>query len=737
VAPKLAQKGFSSMTDCLKRRSRLFSILPILVIVAMALSFSALSGAPPPDPPAPTELTLEASDDGRRVQLHEAEVLVISLESNPSTGYGWELDQAQLSIESLPVLRQTGSEYQARQVLDSSAAEPAQPLLGAPMTQVLRFEAVRAGETSLNLVYRRPWEDVPPLDSFSLEVEAVGSYGDAAPTITETDESSNLPAAPAPADLGDEGSLGLPEAFNWCDQGACTSVKNQSSCGSCWAFATVGILESNILIHDSLSRNLSEQYLLSCNTDGYNCTRGGDFAHDYHEWKYVSGEPDAGAVYETDFPYTARDDPCNPPHTHYEKIDDWDYVGNAWSVPPVADIKQAILDHGPVAVAMCIGDAFRNYHGGNVFETDECGSLNHAVILVGWDDNQGANGVWYLRNSWGAGWGESGYMRIGYGVSSVGYRANYVVYYPACYDLDTVVTPVGAGTVVADPLPNCEGGGYEPDTIVELTANANPGWQFFAWFGDASGSDNPIDVTMDSDKSIRAQFLCDECGVEAHVPLAMNGTSGAPPGWNTILNEGFEGSFPGPWELVDNQSGYGQYYWGKRNCRAFEGSYSGWAVGGGADGSSLACGSDYPDHAESWMSYGPFSLQGATAADLQFKLWLDSESRHDYVYWVASMDGADYYGQAVCGYTGGWADIVMDLADVYEIGSLLGEPEVWIAFVFQTNEDTHYPEGVYVDNVVLRKYLSATGEPAPPTTTSCTTCGTQLTAEPAALTRQR
>jgi predicted secreted protein len=723
------------MRDGWKRRRRLFALLPIVVIVALALSSSALSGAPPQEPPAPTEITLDAGDNGRRVQLQEGDALIISLESNPSTGYGWELDQAQLSIESLPVLRQTGSEYQARQVLGSSAADAGQPLLGAPMTQVLRFEAVRAGETSLHLVYRRPWEDVPPLDSFSLEVEAVGSFGDPGPIATETDESANLPAAQAPAALGDEGLLGgLPSAFNWCDQGACTSVKNQSTCGSCWAFSTVGVLESNILIYDSLSKNLSEQYLLSCNTNGWDCG-GGLFAHDYHEWKVPPGEPDAGAVYEVDFPYTARDDPCNPPHTHHEKIADWDYVGNAWSVPSVADIKQAIVDHGPVAVAMCIGDAFRNYPG-EIFTTNECGSVNHAVILVGWDDTQGPNGVWYLRNSWGAGWGENGYMRIGYGVSNVGYSANYVVY-RSCYDLVTQVNPAGAGSVAVDLPPNCGGVGYDPDTVVELTANANPGWKFLTWLGDASGSDNPINVTMDSDKTIEALFICDDCGVEAYVPLAMNGSSGAPAGWTTILSEGFEGSFPGSWELVDNQQGYGQYFWGKRNCRAFQGSYGGWAVGGGADGSSLVCGNDYPNYAESWMIYGPFSLVGASAAELRFKLWLNSESGHDYVYWVASIDGADYYGQAVCGYSGGWADVLMDLADVYEIGSLLGEPEVWIAFVFQTDGNTHYPEGTYVDNVVLRKYLSATGESPPASeTTSCTTCGTQLTAEPAVMTRE-
>jgi C1A family cysteine protease len=77
---------------------------------------------------------------------------------------------------------------------------------------------------------------------------------------------------------------GLPEAFDWRSFGGCTVVKNQASCGSCWAFATVGPLECNIRIRDGVTVDLSEQWLVSCNRDGWDCG-GGFFAHDYHEWK--------------------------------------------------------------------------------------------------------------------------------------------------------------------------------------------------------------------------------------------------------------------------------------------------------------------------------------------------------------------------------------------------------------------------------------------------------------------
>lgn len=225
---------------------------------------------------------------------------------------------------------------------------------------------------------------------------------------------------------GIKGRRGLPVSWNWCDQGKCTSVRNQGGCGACWAFATVGPLESNILIKSVVHRDLSEQYLVSCNTDYWDCG-GGWWAHNYHEDKLGSMETEAGAVPEIEFPYAASNAPCGGPYTHPWKIDNWGYVGNDVSVPPVDAIKQAIMDYGPVAVGLCAGSAFHGYSGG-VFNIHESGEVNHGVVLVGWDDNQGTSGVWFLRNSWGSGWGEAGYMRIEYGTSQIGYSANFIVY---------------------------------------------------------------------------------------------------------------------------------------------------------------------------------------------------------------------------------------------------------------------------------------------------------------------
>ncbi len=217
----------------------------------------------------------------------------------------------------------------------------------------------------------------------------------------------------------------LPAAFSWCDSGGCTPIKNQGSCGSCWAFSTVGALECNIKIKDKVTVDLSEQWLVSCNSDGWGCG-GGWYAHDYHQWK---ADPcgGTGAVLETNFPYVASDVSCSCPYPHDYLIEDWAFVGSSYGVPPVDNIKQAILDYGPVSVSVYANSAMQAYTGG-IFNGCATGQINHGVVLVGWDDNQGTAGVWIMRNSWSTGWGEGGYMRIPYGCSSIGYAACYVVY---------------------------------------------------------------------------------------------------------------------------------------------------------------------------------------------------------------------------------------------------------------------------------------------------------------------
>ncbi len=392
-------------------------LLSLWLLTVSLLAFSEGTAQSRPFLSQGRELAITESADGGSVELRDGQILAITLRANPSTGYSWQVERADESI-----LREVGEpEFQA----DSR-------LLGAPGVLTLRFQARTPGITELRLVYRRPWENAEPAQTFSLQIQTVGPIPSAElhPEATlgpDAEPEGNGAGTPEQETADTTVSQVLPTAFNWCSQGGCTPVRNQGNCGSCWAFATVGPLESQIRLNDGLSKDLAEQYLLSCNVDGYDCD-GGWWAHDYHAWKTPPLEPGAGAVYEADFAYTANDAvACNPPHAHHEKILSWAFVGPVSGVPPVAELKQAIFDHGPVAAAVCVNDAFRRY-GSGVFTGPGCDDVNHGIVLVGWDDTRGAGGAWRLRNSWGSAWGEGGYMWIAYGVSRAGYGANYVSY---------------------------------------------------------------------------------------------------------------------------------------------------------------------------------------------------------------------------------------------------------------------------------------------------------------------
>ncbi len=90
-----------------------------------------------------------------------------------------------------------------------------------------------------------------------------------------------------------------------------------------------------------------------------------------------------------------------------------------------------------------------------------------------------------------------------------------------------------------------------------------------------------------------------------------------------VMSQNFEGAWPASgWSLSDQSSNDGgEFLWGKRNCRPRTGSYGGWSVGGGAQGSALACSANYPNHANTWAEYGPFNLSNATSASLTFYFW--------------------------------------------------------------------------------------------------------------------
>ena len=217
----------------------------------------------------------------------------------------------------------------------------------------------------------------------------------------------------------------LPAQWDWREHNGVTSVKNQGWCGSCWAFGTIGPMESAILIHDKVEVDLSEQWLVSCNKNHWGCN-GGWYADDYLQYK-TDRFNGSGAVLEKNFPYNASDLPCNGPYHHSYHLDSWKFVGVGSGVPKTDSIKQAIYTYGPISCAVAVNHAWGAYTGG-VFNNNTPAGINHCVTLVGWNDSLGDHGCWILKNSWGPDWGDHGFMEIEYGCCQIGYAACYVVY---------------------------------------------------------------------------------------------------------------------------------------------------------------------------------------------------------------------------------------------------------------------------------------------------------------------
>jgi len=173
-------------------------------------------------------------------------------------------------------------------------------------------------------------------------------------------------------------------------------------------------------------------------------------------------------------------------------------------------------------------------------------------------------------------------------------------------------------------------------------------------------------------------------------------------GWTSLLFEDFEGDFPGTaWSL------YGDPTWGDRGYRKYAGEFSGYAVGGGDHGVQPP--GPYPNDVNSWMVAGPFDLTDATDAQVLFHSWLDTEYRsedgHDDFMIYASVDGENWWGDYWYGdWTGadgcnGWCSDAFGLTDVYSLGNLCGQPEVWIALGFISDSTSSNNEGVYVDDI--------------------------------------
>lgn len=191
-------------------------------------------------------------------------------------------------------------------------------------------------------------------------------------------------------------------------------------------------------------------------------------------------------------------------------------------------------------------------------------------------------------------------------------------------------------------------------------------------------------------------------------------------GWVTLLDDGFEGAFPGEWQVIGTGFFGSSILWAPSECRAFEGTHSAWALGGGSVGQLYSCGSAYPSGLSHAMVYGPVSLADATAALLRVRAWVHTASASDVLFVGASINAMNWGGWQLFDGPPPWVQVTLDFADVPTLGNMLGESQVWIIVVFQSQGYTVTTEGAYVDNVLWVKCTAPS-------------CGAVGTTEPVAL----
>jgi len=206
----------------------------------------------------------------------------------------------------------------------------------------------------------------------------------------------------------------LPASVDWRDAGIITAVKNQGMCGSCWTFGTAENIESYWANKTGQLTDLSEQQILDCTPNPNDCGGTGGCGGGTAEIAYEQILKQGGLATEWTYPYQSyygsayqcRYSPSNTPP--FAKLTGF--------VKLPSNVLDPVMNHlatvGPLVINVD-ASAWSEYESG-VF--DGCNQVNpdidHVVQLVGYGTTSSGETYWLVRNSWSAGWGENGYIRL-------------------------------------------------------------------------------------------------------------------------------------------------------------------------------------------------------------------------------------------------------------------------------------------------------------------------------------
>merc|ERR1712031_100928 len=193
------------------------------------------------------------------------------------------------------------------------------------------------------------------------------------------------------------------------DASVVNPVKDQGQCGSCWAFSAVGTVESAYALAAGKLGSYAEQQLVDCDTTGGSEGCNGGF--NQYGISYIGS---TGIAAESSYPYTAVDGTCKA--SSVSKALAAGAVAGYQSVGKNNAALQSALNSAPVSVTVDADNSWQLYRSGVLSKScGVFGQIDHAVIAVGYDTSAS---TFKIRNSWGASWGEGGYVRVSNSVSN-------------------------------------------------------------------------------------------------------------------------------------------------------------------------------------------------------------------------------------------------------------------------------------------------------------------------------